>query len=307
MTELTLTPEQLANLNGSPFTADVKRDCDPLPQPAPALPHHHAPKLAPGQRYPIVRSSTGHPIGTAVVFEDEEVIVWENRTVSGMKGALHCHDHDYWIVSPRVTGGGSQHKMRLMREDVENYKPVYNGQGGNPGVIFVKKGHVETADNDGEPGQKEPNPAAFVYLCEIKTGGRRAEHPAGFGAAAGIIYENTEFKVWDLRVPPGQAGAIPAENQNSLFHCDVHGIRRGGADVAAMLVTGTTHDGTTVADYAFGRKKWGNAYYRAPGSDGGAPSAEGAVAGQAINDGAESYRAIIFEIKPGEPQITARL
>merc|ERR1711990_1016933 len=115
----------------------------------------------------------------------------------------------------------------------------------------------------------------------------------------------TELKVWDLRVPPGQHGAIPMEKENSLFHCDVHGMRRGGADVAAMLKAGTTHDGTTVADYAFGRKKWGNAYYRAPGS--GALSNEGAIAGEAFNDSAEAYRAIIFEIKPGEPQITARL
>lgn len=291
-----ITPEALAKL-----PPGVKTDCDPLPQPAPALPHHHAPKIPPGSRYPVVASKVGHPIATAVLFEDEEVIVWENRIVSGMKGPLHSHDNDYWaVVNAHRMGGRPEHKMRLMREDLK-YEPSYGGQSNNPGLIFIKKGHVETADNDGPS-----NPPSFAYLVEIKEGAVRPADPSGWGASAGILFENTELKVWDLRVPAGQRGTVPFEKQNSLFHCDVHGKRLGAVAVASMLSAGTAADKTAkqVADYSFGRKKWGCTYLRAPEDD---VSAGGSLAGEAVAEGAEAYRGIIFEVKPVDPIVTARL
>lgn len=283
----------------------VRRDCDPFPQPAPAHPEHHAPNPnAPG-RFPVVNSKAGWPIATAVLFEDEEIIVWENRICSGMYGPLHSHDNDYWIVSTWSTGDRSN-KSFLKRSP--KYRPAGGGMGpqvipgktGPGGVIFVKKGHTETADNP------EPNPMSIVYLCEIKTGGTKAAHPQGWGGAVnGVLFENTEMKVWDMRVPAGQKSSVPVGKENHVYHVDVHGKRQGAQDVADML---NAKEGDQVGSlkkskldaYMFPKKTWGSMYARDPSKD-------VSGAGEAFNDGTEDYRGIIFEMKPIDRIVTARL
>ena len=86
------------------------------------------------------------PIATKVIFEDEEVRVWNQVVGAGANIEKHEHAHDYFLLN--VSGEGPV--------EVE----FHNGTGGElgekftfspkPGTAdFVKKGHVETAINKG--------------------------------------------------------------------------------------------------------------------------------------------------------------
>ena len=89
---------------------------------------------------------TDNPIATEVVYEDDEVRVWNQVIGAGQTLARHTHNHDYFLVTVRA--GGSL--------DVE----FHDGTGGSLGdrfsftakrgdAAFVKAGHVETAHNPG--------------------------------------------------------------------------------------------------------------------------------------------------------------
>lgn len=262
-----------------------------LPQPAPALPGMHAPINQP--KYPVVSSSSGAPIATAILFEDEEIRVWENRIPGGFCLPKHTHDHDYWIVTARSDGA----KMSLQSKH-SDWKMSW-GAPGDKSIVFIKAGATEIADNP------DPKSMVLVYLCEIKTGGTPVGHGTPWGSSAGVLYENTEVRVWDMRVPAGQSGTLPAELGNSLFHCDVHGTRSGSRSIGEMRgmkekqKLGQLEDG-----FAFPNKKYGSTYVKVAGAaqDGTTP------AGEARNDGTEPYRGIVFEVKPGAGDLaTARL
>ncbi len=89
-----------------------------------------------------------HPIASRVLYEDDEVRIWDQRIDAGTTLARHRHDHDYVIVT--VQGGGPI--------DVD----FHDGTGGALGdsitlprsrrgeALFVEKGHVETARNRGD-------------------------------------------------------------------------------------------------------------------------------------------------------------
>jgi hypothetical protein len=88
------------------------------------------------------------PIATRVLYEDDEVRIWDQRIGAGETLGRHRHDCDYVIVT--VRGGGPI--------DVE----FHDGTGGELGdaitlprsqrgeALFVRKGHVETAHNRGD-------------------------------------------------------------------------------------------------------------------------------------------------------------
>lgn len=100
------------------------------------------------------------PIATRVLYEDDEVRVWDQRIAAGETLGRHRHEHDYVIVT--VEGGGPI--------DVE----FHDGTGGPLGeritlprsrrgeALLVDKGHVETAHNRGEPFR--------AILVELKKG-----------------------------------------------------------------------------------------------------------------------------------------
>ncbi|MGB1341550.1 MAG: hypothetical protein ACPHAN_03235 [Pseudomonadales bacterium] len=87
------------------------------------------------------------PIATSVVFENEDVRVWEQTVPAGSEIPRHEHRNDYYLINVRGKGpiavtfhDGSGGKLG----DQIVYEPV-------PGrADFVPKGHIETAVNQGE-------------------------------------------------------------------------------------------------------------------------------------------------------------
>ena len=86
------------------------------------------------------------PIATEVVYEDDEVRIWNQVIPAGETLGRHRHDHDYVLVNVRGEGP----------LEVE----FHDGTGGalgdgitlepKPGQAFlVERGHVETAHNRG--------------------------------------------------------------------------------------------------------------------------------------------------------------
>lgn len=87
-----------------------------------------------------------HPIATEVVYEDDDIRVWNQIVMEGETIARHIHKNDYFLVT--VRGDGPL--------DVT----FYNGTGGKLGdqivldpkrgdAMFVPKGHEEVAVNKG--------------------------------------------------------------------------------------------------------------------------------------------------------------
>ena len=87
------------------------------------------------------------PIATEVVFENDEVRVWNQIVPAGADISRHEHKHDYFLLN--VSGEGPL--------EVE----FHDGTGGSLGDRFtfsprpgtadlVKKGHIETAHNKGD-------------------------------------------------------------------------------------------------------------------------------------------------------------
>ena len=88
------------------------------------------------------------PIATRVIFEDDEVRIWDQHIGRGETLGRHRHDNDYVLVNVR---GEGPLQVRF-----------YDGSGGalgeqlelvpKPGEAFaVPAGHVETAENLGDP------------------------------------------------------------------------------------------------------------------------------------------------------------
>ena len=69
-----------------------------LPQPAPFEPNHKTPIQSNNETYPTPASSSGLPVATALLYQDDEVNIWENRLLKHMDGPLHTHDYDYWLA-----------------------------------------------------------------------------------------------------------------------------------------------------------------------------------------------------------------
>ena len=91
-------------------------------------------------------NSNEHPIATEIIYEDDEVRVWNQVLESGATLARHRHDNDYYLVT--VDGGGPVDAT------------FHDGTGGSLGenfeftaargeATFIPKGHVETAHNRG--------------------------------------------------------------------------------------------------------------------------------------------------------------
>jgi hypothetical protein len=107
----------------------------------------------------MAREDKLRPIATRVLYEDEEVRVWDQRIGAGETLGRHRHECDYVIVT--VRGGGPI--------DVE----FHEGTGGALGdsitlpasrrgeALLVRKGHTETAHNRGDPMR--------AILVELKT------------------------------------------------------------------------------------------------------------------------------------------
>lgn len=87
-----------------------------------------------------------NPIATEVIYEDDEIRVWNQVIGAGETLGRHTHEHDYFLVTVRADGP----------LEVE----FHDGTGGPLGdrfefsasrgdAAFIRKGHVETAHNPG--------------------------------------------------------------------------------------------------------------------------------------------------------------
>jgi beta-alanine degradation protein BauB len=99
------------------------------------------------------RENPNGPIGTEVIFENDQVRVWDMKVAAGSKKAWHHHTMDYVIIN--VTGG----KIEL--EDVNGRTIVADDKVG--GVIWNDAGQKHELRNlSGKPYQN--------ILVELKKG-----------------------------------------------------------------------------------------------------------------------------------------
>ncbi len=87
------------------------------------------------------------PIATEVVFEDDYVRVWRQVVPAGDNIPRHEHKHDYFLVN--VAGAGP---IDVTFHDDTGGK-LGSGTAFTPTphtADFVRKGHIETAVNQGE-------------------------------------------------------------------------------------------------------------------------------------------------------------
>lgn len=98
------------------------------------------------------------PIATEVIYEDDEIRVWNQVIGAGQTLGRHTHTNDYFLVTVRGDGPlevdfhdgsggalGDQISFRTSRGDAQ----------------FIAKGHVETAHNSGSEYR--------AILVELKT------------------------------------------------------------------------------------------------------------------------------------------
>jgi hypothetical protein len=83
-------------------------------------------------------------VGTAVLFENERVKVWEMDLQPGQESDLHRHDRDYILV---IVEGGRIAGVPPEGVDSEHYKEsdVHPGK-----VYYQRSGGTETARNVGD-------------------------------------------------------------------------------------------------------------------------------------------------------------
>jgi len=248
---------------------------EPTPQPAPSLAHHRSPAAGADAAFifPAPPSIYGGPIGTAVLFEDDEVRIWENRIPPRRKGYQHSHDHDYWLFT--VRGGGRIGDLLYVRQGCG----AHGGHG------------TETAGN---PSKSE----AVSYICELKATAMDAavvaaaaaapQAPVGGGASSAILFENIEMRVWDQRVPKGHVGRVPlCVASPHVWHVDVHGARQGAAPLTELAKLRADEVSHTSGNFG-NPKKYGATYHTHVGASG---------RGEAHNVGDGELRCILFELK----------
>lgn len=87
------------------------------------------------------------PIATEVLYEDDQIRIWDQRLAHGEKTAPHRHENDYVLVDVEGERIGVAplpgHDDRAFDRPIE--LPVRRGQ-----TYFVEKGSVEIAKNLGE-------------------------------------------------------------------------------------------------------------------------------------------------------------
>jgi len=108
------------------------------------------------------------PVGTRVVFENDQVRVWVMRLAPGVRSAVHQHDLDHMLIQisgDRIAVEPEPDAQGPHRDYME--APVIAGM-----VAHVPKGGVETAVNIGE----QPYYEIIVELKEKET---TAERPPG--------------------------------------------------------------------------------------------------------------------------------
>ncbi len=86
------------------------------------------------------------PIATEILYEDDQIRIWDQRLARGQKTAPHRHENDYVLVDVEGERIGVEPLPGHNNRDFDRYLelPVRRGQ-----VYFVEKGSVELAENIG--------------------------------------------------------------------------------------------------------------------------------------------------------------
>jgi quercetin dioxygenase-like cupin family protein len=90
-------------------------------------------------------------IGSRMLFENDRVRVWELRLEPGARSDVHRHDLDHLLVM--VSGG----RIAVDPEPDSNgeYRDYFAADTKAGDVVFMKRGGVETAVNEGDTAYHE--------------------------------------------------------------------------------------------------------------------------------------------------------
>ena len=104
------------------------------------------------------RSEELQPIATRIIYEDDEVRVWDQVIEAGATLEKHRHDLDYVLVTVRGEGplGVEFHDKTSGEAGERITMKTHRGQ-----ALLVPKGQTETAYNEGEEYR--------AILVELKT------------------------------------------------------------------------------------------------------------------------------------------
>jgi len=218
-------------------------------------------------------------VGTAVLYEDEEVRVWENKIPAFTKGEEHSHDQDYWLLM---------------------------GTASRSPLVYVKQGC------GGHGTEVAGNPSEFnscAYLVELKATAAQPEVAAAAKATARhadptmpatqVLFENTELVLWDQRAATGQTAPPPPLGAASpnVWQFDVHGLREGAVPLTELAAI---DEHAYQANFANPRS-FGETYHAEPAAAASDSSARpGAAVDErcaARNVGSTPLRCILLEMK----------
>jgi hypothetical protein len=85
------------------------------------------------------------PIGTALLFENERVRIWEVKLAPGERGAVHRHDLDHVLVQIR----GDRIAVESEPDSPTPWGPYFEAPISPGDFGYMKRGGIETAYNAG--------------------------------------------------------------------------------------------------------------------------------------------------------------
>lgn len=99
-----------------------------------------------------------HPIATRVIFEDDEVRVWEQLIEPGVELKAHRHDNDYVLVDV----AGTTIDVEMLPGNEGEFQGEFSFECARGDVHIIKKGGVERAINNSD----KPYRAILVELLD---------------------------------------------------------------------------------------------------------------------------------------------
>ncbi len=100
---------------------------------------------------PAVEGSEYGPGGGTLLFENDQVRVWEMRLEPGEKSKLHTHALDYMLIQLE----GDRVAVQPHPETRGEYKEYFEAEVVAGEFVFLEKGGVETAINPGKQPWRE--------------------------------------------------------------------------------------------------------------------------------------------------------
>lgn len=85
-----------------------------------------------------------HPIATRIIYEDDQVRIWDQVIEPGQELKPHRHDNDYVLVD--VEGSGEL-DVEMLPGNQGKFEGKFQFEVGRPGVHIIEKGGVERAFN----------------------------------------------------------------------------------------------------------------------------------------------------------------